>query len=200
MELTMKKLSALIVLFALAASLSTRAQQQTAQSVSEILTWISTHFEVAKVSTVVTFSSQSVDYADERFMTSISFEGCRVSITQVENNRYDKVDTGQPDYTLVQTGTATLDLSKGLPDAITADKGSSGQPPAHLIIKFAQPFAWHQEQNFSANPVPQDVVDNFDVSQVEIEFATLDAANSQAKAWHNAIVGCGGKSAPDKNK
>ena len=191
----MKKHLALIIFFALL-SLSTRAQQKTAQSVSEILSWISTHFEVSKVSTVVTFSSQSVDYADERFMTSITFEGCRVSITQVENNRYDKVDTGQFDYSLEQTGTAILDLSKGLPDAITTGKGSDGQPPAHLNIKFAQPFTWHQEQKYSANPVPQDVVDNFDVSQVEIEFATLDAANSQAKAWHDAIVGCGGKSVP----
>ena len=191
----MKKHLALIIFFALL-SLSTRAQQKTAQSVSEILSWISTHFEVSKVSTVVTFSSQSVDYADERFMTSITFEGCRVSITQVENNRYDKVDTGQFDYSLEQTGTATLDLSKGIPDAIYADKGSSGQPPAHLIVEFTQPFAWHQEQKYSANPVPQDVVGNFDVSQVEIEFATLDAANSQAKAWHDAIVGCGGKSVP----
>jgi hypothetical protein len=199
MEVTMKKLSALIIFFALL-PLSTRAQQKAAQSVSEILSWISTHFELAKVSTVVTFSSESVDYADEKFMTSITFEGCRVSITQTENNRYDKVDTGQFDYSLEQIGTATLDLSKGLPDAITTGKGSDGQPPAHLIIKFAQPFAWHQEQKYSANPVPQDVVDNFDVSQVEIEFATLEAANGQAKAWHNAIVGCGGKSAPDRNK
>jgi hypothetical protein len=192
----MKKPFVLIVLFALAASLSTRAQHQAQQSVPEILNWISNHFEVAKVSTVVTFSSTSVDYADERFTTSITYQGCNVSITQMENNRYDKVDTGLPDYSLEQTGTATLDLSKGLPDEITTGKGSDGQPPAHLIIKFAQPFAWHQEQKFSANPVPQDVVDNFNVSQVEIEFATLDAANSQAKAWHNAIVGCCGKSAP----
>src|SRR5208337_3544562 len=114
--------------------------------------WIGTHFEVVKVSTVVTFSSGNVDYADEKFMTSITFEGCRVSITQVENNRYDKVDSGQIDYSLEQTGTATLDLSKGLPDAITAGKGSDGQPPAHLVIKFAQPFAWHQEQRYSAHP------------------------------------------------
>lgn len=195
----MKKLFALVIFFALL-PLSTRAQQKATQSVAEILSWISTHFEVAKVSTVVTFSSESVDYADEKFMTSITFEGCRVSIVQTENNRYDKVDTGQFDYSLEQTGAAALDLSKALPDAITTGKGSDGQPPAHLIIKFAQPFAWHQEQKYSANPVPQDVVDNFDVSQVEIEFATLDAANSQAKAWHNAIVGCGGKSAPDTNK
>ena len=195
----MKKTYALIILLALL-PFSMRAQHHAAQSVSEILSWISTHFEVAKVSTVVTFSSGTVDYADEKFMTSITFEGCRVSITQMENNRYDKVDTGQLDYSLEQTGTATLDLSKGIPDAITADKGSSGQPPAHLILKFAEPFAWHQEQKYSANPVPQDVVDNFNVNQVEIDFATLDAANNQARAWHNAIVGCGGKSAPDKNK
>lgn len=190
----MKKLFALIILFALL-QLSTRAQQQATPSVSETLSWISTHFEVAKVSTVVTFSTGSVDYADEKFSTSITFQGCNVSITQVENSRYDKVDTGQFDYSLEQTGTATLDLSKGIPDAITADKGSNGQPPAHLTIKFAQPFRWHQEQKYSANPVPQDVVDNFDVSQVEIYFATLDSANSHAKAWHDAVAGCGGKPA-----
>ncbi|MGA2635270.1 MAG: hypothetical protein ABSF16_13630 [Terracidiphilus sp.] len=195
----MKKAYALIILFALL-PFSIRAQHHAAQSVSDILSWISTHFEVAKVSTVVTFSSGTVDYADEKFMTGITFEGCRVSITQMENNRYDKVDTGQLDYSLEQTGNATLDLSKGIPDAITADKGSEGQPPAHLIVKFAQPFTWHQEQKYSANPVPQDVVDNFDVSQVVIEFATLDAAKSHAKAWHDAIVGCGGKYAPNKNK
>ena len=190
----MKKLLAHIILFALL-PLSARTQQQAKQSISEILSWISTHFEVAKVSTVVTFSSGNVDYADEKFMTSITFQGCSVSITQVENNRYDKVVTGEFDYSLEQTGTATLDLSKGIPDAIYADKGSSGQPPAHLIVEFSQPFQWHQEQKYSANPVPQDVVDNFDVNQVEIYFATLDAANGQAKAWHDAIVGCGGKSA-----
>jgi hypothetical protein len=195
----MKKTYALIILLALL-PFSMRAQHHAAQSVSEILSWISTHFEVAKVSTVVTFSSGTVDYADEKFMTSITFEGCRVSITQMENNRYDKVDTGDFDYSLEQTGTATLDLSQGLPNAITADKGPDGQPPAHVIIKFAQPFRWHQEQKYSANPVPEDVVDDFDVSQVEIYFATLDAANSQAKAWHSAIVGCGGKPAPGKNK
>lgn len=189
----MKKLFVLIALFTLL-PLSVRAQQPK-PSVSETLSWISTHFEEAKVSTVVTFSAESVDYANERFMTSITFQGCSVSITQVEIDRYDKVDTGQPDYILEQTGTATLDLSKGLPDAIAADKGSNGQPPAHLIIKFAQPFAKHQEQKYSAHPVPQDVVDDFNVSQVKIYFATLDAANSQAKAWHDAIVGCGGKSA-----
>jgi hypothetical protein len=193
----MKKYFALIILFALAASLSTRAQQKATQSVAEILSWISTHFEVAKVSTVVTFSSGNVDYADEKFSTGITFEGCNVSITQVENNEYSKVDTGLPDYTLLQTGTATLDLSKGLPDAITAGKGSDGQPPAHVILKFAQPFAWHQEQKFSAHPVPQDVDDDFNVKLVEIDFANLDMANQQAKAWRNAIVACGGKSAPD---
>lgn len=191
----MKKYFVLIILFALL-PLSLRAQQQAKPSLSETLAWISNHFEVAKVSTVVTFSSGNVDYADETFTTSISFQGCRVSITQLENNRYDKVDTGQFDYSLEQTGTATLDLSKGIPDAVTADKGSSGQPPAHLIVKFAQPFQWHQEQKYSANPVPQDVVDNFNLNQIAIEFATLDAANSQAKAWHDAIVGCGGKPAP----
>ena len=135
----MKKLFALISLLAVL-PLSTRAQQQATQSVPVILSWISTHFEVARVSTVVTFSSESVNYADEKFMTSITYQGCNVSITQVEDTEYSKADTGLPDYTLEQTGTATLDLSKALPDTITADKGSSGQPPAHLIIKFAQPF------------------------------------------------------------
>ncbi len=195
----MKKTFALILFIALL-PFSMRAQQHAAQSVSEILSWISTHFEEAEVSTVATFDSGSVDYADRKYMTSITFEGCRVSITQLEHNRYDKVDTGQFDYSLEQAGTATLDLSKGIPDAITADKGSEGQPPAHLIVKFTQPFAWHREQKYSANPVPQDVVDNFNVSQIAIEFATLDAAKSQAKAWHDAVVGCGGKSAPGKNK
>ena len=50
---------------------------------------------------------------------------------------------------------------------------------------------------FSAHPVPQDVVDDFNVKLVEIDFANLDMANQQAKAWRNAIVACGGKSAPD---
>jgi hypothetical protein len=191
----MKKHFALILLFALAASHNTKAQQKATQSVADILSWIGTHFEVAKVSTIVSFSSQSVDYANEKFMTSITYQGCNVAITQVDTNRYDKVDTGEYDYTLVQTGTATLDLSKGLPDEIAAGKGSDGQPPAHVILKFAQPFAWHQEQHFSAHPVPQDVVDDFNVKIVEIDFNSLDLANQQAKAWRNAIVACGGKSA-----
>ncbi len=193
----MKKLFALIVFFSFL-PFCVQAQRHAAQPVSEILSWISTHFEEAKVSTVATFDTGAVDYANRKFITSITFEGCRVSLTQVENNRYDKVDTGQFDYSLEQTGTATLDLSNGIPDAITADKGSEGQPPAHLIVKFAQPFQWHREQKYSANPVPQDVVDDLTVSQIAIQFATLDAAKSQAKAWHDAIVGCGGKSAPGK--
>lgn len=192
----MKKLLVLIIPFALL-PIGVPAQQQAKQSIPEILSWISSHLEVATVSTVVEFSAQSVDYADEKFVTSIAFQGCNVSITQVEVNQYYKADSGLPDYTLEQTGTATLDLSNGLPDEITAGKGSDGRPPAHLIIKFAQPFAWHQEQKYSANPVPQDVVDNFNLNQVEIPFATLDAANSQSKAWHNVIVACGGKPAPD---
>ena len=189
----MKKSLALIALFALL-PLGMTAQKQSAE---EILSWISNHFEVAKDFAVVEFSSQTVDYADEQYATGITYQGCNVAITQVKTDRYSKVETGEPDYTLEQTGTATLDLSKGIPDAVTVGKGSDGQPPAHVILKFAQPIPWHQEQKFSAHPVPQDVVDDFNVKVVEIDFATLDLANQQAKAWQNAIIACGGKSAPD---
>jgi hypothetical protein len=191
METTMKKYLAPIILFALL-TLNVRAQVAK-PSVPEILTWISTHFEVAHESTVVTFTGGLADYDDGRFKTSITFQGCNVSITLVETHQYNKADTGQFDYSLEQTGTATLDLSKGLPDAITAGKGSEGQPPAHVVIKFAQPFAWHQEQRYSAHPVPQDVVDTFNFKLVQIDFATEDMANQQARAWHDAIVACGGK-------
>jgi hypothetical protein len=188
----MQRLWALVLPFALLPG-SVMAQQHSTQTVPEILAWISNHFEVAHESTVVTFTGGLADYDEGRFKTSMTFQGCNVSITQVETHQYNKADTGEFDYSLEQTGTATLDLSKGLHDDITAGKGSEGQPPAHVIIKFAQPFAWHQEQRYSAHPVPQDVLDTFNVKLVEIDFATLDMANQQAKAWHNAIVACGGK-------
>ncbi len=188
----MQKLLILIVPFALL-PLGARSQQQTPAPVSEILTWISNHFEVADASMIVTFSNRGVDMDKEEFKTSIAFQGCNVSVTQVETDNYSNIDTGQFDYSMEQTGTANLDLSKALPDEITAGKGSQEQPPAHLIIRFAQPFAWHQEQKYSAHPVPADIFDTFDVKLVEIDFATQEMTNSQAKAWHDAIVACGGK-------
>jgi hypothetical protein len=189
----MKKLSALIIPFVFF-SPAIRAQQPAAQSAAEILTWISAHFEHASASTVVTFSSDSVDMENENFKTSITFEGCRVSITQDETDYYNRADTGQEDYSMDQIGTATFDLSKALADGITVSKGSQGQPPAHLEIKFSQPFDWHQEQKYSPHPVPQDVKGTYAVSLIDIEFATPEMANQQAIAWHKAIVACGGKS------
>ncbi len=191
-RLKMQRFWALVLPFALL-PLSLHAQQKATPSVPEILTWISSHFEVPEVSTVVILSGDQVDNVNEKFKTSITFQGCRVSVTQVETDRYTKSDTGEFDYSLEQTGTATLDLSKGLPDEITAGKGAEGQPPAHVIIKFAQPFAWSREQRYSAHPVPQDLLDTFDVKLIEIGFTTKELAVQQARAWHDAIVACGGK-------
>lgn len=189
-----RALPALAVSILVLATRATAAPAQ--QSVPEILTWIGSHFETPEFSMVVEFSTDSIDMDNEKLQTSITFQGCKVAITQVETDQYTKIDTGLFDYSLVQTGTATLDLATARPDQVTAGKGSQDQPPAHLIIKFARPFAWHQEQKYSAHPVPQDLVNTSDISLVEIDFATLDMANRQAKAWRDAIVACGGKAAP----
>lgn len=33
---------------------------------------------------------------------------------------------------------------------------------------------------------------------IDIAFSTKEMGDRQAKAWHDAIIGCGGKAVPDK--
>jgi len=170
------KLCALILQCALLTLLAA-AQQQPAPSVQQILTWINEHFE-------------KVEYDDGRFHTiefsSLTFQGC--SATLSERATYSGLAN------LVHTEVyGPFDLSNLIPDKI---KTSISTPPGASAPRFSLSID-------SAHPDPllhtasgEQSSSEF-MSTIYINFATQDMANRQAKAWHDAIVACGGKAVPD---
>jgi len=118
-----------------------------------------------------------------------------------------------------------FDLSNLLPDKIVVEPPDASHPSvmkagprlriqAISAIPNAVTIDGQDLQDaFGLTPVPQKSREAFDdrlafaltpskspdtVSEIAIDFATQEMADRQAKAWKAAIIGCGGKTVPDK--
>jgi hypothetical protein len=168
-----------IVTMLMLAMTAAQAQQPT-PSAKDILSWISDHLE-------------GVDYNvnDLRLTvsTSLEIQGCQVTI------RAERVGE-KSDGTFQSTNKYTIgpfNLNNLRPDHISV--GSSGQNP-RMVINAISAIPVSREQT-SAPSARTDGVFTFSWSFVQIDFATKEMANRQAKAWHDAIIGCGGRAVPD---
>ncbi len=151
-------------------SLGAHAQQATTPNVSEILEWIGGHFEDAHD------SGGGQQY-------TLDFHGCSTTLT--ETITYSKAGQGLVTQTRVWGPFALGNL---IPSKIVV---SPLQPFSKLTIGSAHPI--QTQSTYSDGEKPSS--DTWPA--LWVMFATQAMANRQAKAWHDAIVACGGKAVPD---
>jgi hypothetical protein len=155
------------------------AQQPAPPSTSEILTWISSHLDALSYTSVI--GGESVSFSSNY---QLAFMGCRISSftqrsTSVSAKRNDKSTFNY----------APFELSNLRPDKIQVHVYSGGQ------ISLEIPFV-NSVQSTVQSTVQGDG-GTYPNSALMISFATKEMADRQAKAWHDAIIGCGGKAVSD---
>ncbi len=156
------------------------AQQPAPPSTSDILTWITSHLDALTYTSVI--GGESVTFSSNY---QLAFNGCRVdSLTQFSTSVSPK-RTDKSTFTY-----APFDLSNLRPDKIQVNSGYTGGTVA-LYIPFVTSV-----QSTVQSTVPGQGGTNPN-SALMISFATKEMADRQAKAWHDAIVACGGKAVSD---
>lgn len=173
-------------------------------SIAEIETWIDQHLDSLNVppSSVPMKGGKAVN--DETGTTHVTiylvFQGCLAWLTEEGRTDWSKKSKGKYDFSWDEFNTAVLDLSKGIADKIGVAPNPK-QDDMLLSIPFSQPFPVRSETDYLGGTY-SDIPDKPDVSTapastIILPFANENTANRQAKAWHDAIVACGGKAAPD---
>jgi S1-C subfamily serine protease len=162
--------------------------QAQALDAAKALNWISSHMLARTLHTMPGVNGTTVQMWET---SSLSFEGCRVTIYD-ETIMFTVFKSGES----LGGGTSTItwgpfDLSDLRPDEIFQAPDKDYQPPG----------AYLQIGAVSAIPVVQTTVPgpttSFMRSGLHIWFDSADLVDRQVKAWHDAIVGCGGKPIPD---
>lgn len=173
------RLCALILLCALLTLLAAAQQQQHAPSVPQILTWISEHFERLEYDNL-NRSDHTIEFS------SLTFQDCSATLSERTTS------SGIANYVATQVY-GPFDLSNLIPDKI---KTFISTPPGGSTPRFSLSID-------SAHPVPKfdtmsgEQPSSSTMSTIYMNFAAQGMANRQAKAWHDAIVSCGGKAVPD---
>ena len=152
--------------------------QVAAVPVSDTLTWIGTHFET--VERVDPSSGSSIN-----LVASMIFQGCQATLTL--NDTWIKQGKVWPNKTVL----GPFEFSNLRPDTI---KVRAEQGYISLHISAVNPTILELDV-LAGLPAP---TSGQMVRDLEIRFATQDMADRQAKAWHDAIIGCGGKAVSDK--
>ena len=148
--------------------------------VSEILSWISSHFELTVM-------------GDAQMGTALSFQGCQATLTFASNSKGTSSGT-------VVIGTdknivGPFDLSNLRPDTIqTGDVETF-----NLAVKSVTMLPVTVTQKIIGGPFNGTNTSDTNVQNgFVLSFRTKDMRDRQAKAWHDAIIGCGGKAISDK--
>jgi hypothetical protein len=164
--------------------------------VSDTLAWIGGHFEA-----IVQNISDDTVRGSTTQTTSIAYQGCQVTLTSsiFGHNEWKNGERSRGTNTSVN---GPFDLS-----SLSPDKTSTLATASYftLFLSSTNPISqtysmnsmranssgvWGQPENDPGSPVA--------VYKIGILFATQDMADRQAKAWHDAIIGCGGKPVSDK--
>lgn len=166
------------------------ARAQATPLLSEVLAWINSHFQLVQFhstgggSTRITIES-----------TSISLQGCQVSLHEL----HQTIDhySGRPDARDERDMLASFALRDLRPDTIRVasyppEPGRSEPSHYSILISARSPVPCS-----NTGPDVPALSSNSPVGAFEVYFAMRDMANRQAKAWHDAIVVCGGKAVPD---
>ena len=155
---------------------------------AKALYWISSHM-VPKA--FYTFPGESGTTAEVSETSSLSFQGCRVTIydeatviTVFRNGDRYRVET--------TTTWGPFDLSNLRPDKIVQAPDENVQPPGAFLRIDAVNAIPLLVQTVAPGPTTSSMR-----SFVKLWFDSADLVDHQAKAWHDAIIGCGGKPAPD---
>jgi S1-C subfamily serine protease len=158
----------------------------TVKTVSEILDWIQTHLETITTKDIgllvgveTTTTSTSSD--------AISFEGCQVTVTWTFTTTLSTSPTYAAE-TITRYGPVDLGGLRSEPEHMELTPG----PDDNVLRLFSiKPFLI-----VTSNPM-QSPNRNPDGHNFPLIFATQNMAERQQKAWHDAIILCGGKKTKD---
>ncbi|MGC2332538.1 MAG: trypsin-like peptidase domain-containing protein [Candidatus Acidiferrales bacterium] len=163
-------------------------QVEASKTVSEILDWIQTHFD-----TVTTTSDIGVHSTDTDTF-GLSFESCQVTVTWImQSFSTDNTPTGT-----MTTVYGPLDLGGLRPEPEempVKHEELSGLSMDRMRVYSIKPFQIKETQEtlgWTAKPNIQEDGHNF-----FLLFTTSGLAERQQKAWHDAILLCGGKKTQD---
>jgi hypothetical protein len=81
-----------------------------------------------------------------------------------------------------------FDLKAIRPENLNVGLSPTGD--TQLLLTFTNPLPVHDQGTDGTNSF-------FPTTKFAIFFATREMADRHAKAWHDAIIGCGGKAVPD---
>jgi hypothetical protein len=152
---------------------------------AKALNWISSHMLPRAIRTIPGASGTTIQMWKT---SSLSFQGCRVTIYE-EAIMFTVFRSGER----YANGDSTItwgpfDLSNLRPDKIFRTPDEIFQPPGAFL----------QIEAVNAIPIVQaGSTASSRRSALHIWFDSTDSVDRQAKAWHDAIVGCGGKPIPD---
>ena len=165
-----------------------QVQAQTADA-SKALNWIASHMLRKALHTMPGVSGTTAQMWET---SSLSFQGCRVTIYD-ETIIFTVFKSGEK----YGGGTSTItwgpfDLSNLRPDEIFPAPDTIFQPPgAFLQIEAVNAIPIMQTDG--SGPTASSMR-----SALHIWFDSADLVDRQGMAWHDAILGCGGKAVPEK--
>ena len=163
---------------------------------TKALTWISSHMSTMTAPRTMLGAGVNGSIAQVRDSYSLSFQGCQVTVYEVgiTFTVFKSGETWASGNTTITWG--PFDLSNLRPDKIDQTRDKFYQPPGTFLqIDAIQPIPVVQN-NGPALGIPGSTV-NVMRSALRIWFDSADSVDRQVKAWHDAIVGCGGKPIPD---
>jgi len=154
---------------------------------TEVLKWIASHMTTEAYDVTANGLTTRT-----RTTSSLSFQGCRTTVYVMSTTLAIGVYAGAIAPSKSTTTWGPFDLSNLLPDKIS-------QPTPTFLPSFLQIAA--------VNAIPVVSIDEDSTGEehtstqmyswLRIPFDSPDSADKQAKAWHDAIVECGGKPIPD---
>ncbi len=155
---------------------------------AKALNWISGHMLPKTLHTMPGTSGSTIQMWET---SSLSFQGCRVTI-------YDEVIMFTVFRSGERYGSGTSEITWGPFDLSNLRPDKIFQAPDEI---YRPPGAFLQIEAVNAIPIVQTAGPGSTTSSMRsalhIWFDSADAVAQQAKAWHDSIVGCGGKPIPD---
>ena len=173
----------------------TEPVQAQAPDAAKALNWISSHMSTMTASRTMLGAGVNGTIAQVRESYSLSFQGCRVTVYNqaILFTVFKNGETWASGNSTVTWG--PFDLSNLRSDKIGQTRDEFYQPPGTFLqIDAIQPIPVVQN-NGPALGIPGSTVSVMR-SALRIWFDSADLVDRQGKAWHDAIVGCGGKPAP----
>ena len=155
---------------------------------AKALNWISGHMLPKTLHTMPGTSGSTIQMWET---SSLSFQACRVTISD-EAIMFTVFTSGE------RYGSGTSEITWGPFDLSNLRPDKIFQAPDEI---YQPPGAFLQIEAVNAIPIVQTTGPGSTTSSMRsalhIWFDSADSVDRQVKAWHDAIVGCGGKPIPD---